>query len=64
MAKVQVQVAGGAIKQMEANSIRQLKGQLSGVSAYQATVNGEPASDSHSLSDFEFVTLTEKTKGA
>jgi hypothetical protein len=63
MASVQVQVAGGSIKQVEADTIEELKAKL-GASTHQATVNGEPQDGDYDLSDFEFVTLTAKVKGA
>ena len=64
MAKVQVQVPGGDIKQHEAETIADLKSVVGGVDKHQATVNGEPQDDDFELSDFEFVVFSEKVKGA
>lgn len=63
MAKVQVQVTGGAIQQKEASTVGELK-TLLGVVAYTATVNGEPSSDSDELNDYEFISLAPAVKGA
>lgn len=63
MAKVQVQVTGGAIQQKEVGTVGDVKSQYPGAN-YTATVNGEPADDSYVLSDYEFITLTESVKGA
>ena len=62
MAKVQAQVTGGAIKQIEASTVKDVKTQL-GVPGYTAQVNGDPQNDDYDLSDFEFVSLTEAVKG-
>jgi hypothetical protein len=62
-AKVTVQPVGAALSQREAHDIRDLKSQL-GLSSYQATVNGEPVDDDYELSDYEFVSLAPKVKGA
>lgn len=61
MAKVQAQVAGGAIKQIEADTVADVKQQLN-VPNYTATVNGEPESDSYELEDYEFVALAQPVK--
>lgn len=63
MAKVQAQVVGGDIKQHEADTVASLKSALN-LGNYQATVNGEPVDDDHQLSDYEFVALAPKVKGA
>jgi len=63
MAKVQAQVAGGDIKQIEATTVADVKSAL-GVPKHTATVNGEPEDDGYYLSDYEFVSLAESTKGA
>lgn len=63
MAKVHAQVVGGQIKEIEANSVAEIKAILN-ASTYTATVNGDPADDSHELSDFEFVSLAPAVKGA
>lgn len=63
MARVTVQVAGGSEKQVEAESIADLKEQL-GLEGYTASVDGEPADDSHQLENFQFVSLSQQVKGA
>lgn len=63
MAKVQVQVTGGSIQQVEAYNVAALKAQLN-VPTYQATVNGESEDDNYELSDYEFVVLSPAVKGA
>lgn len=62
MAKVQVQVSGGDIKQKEAGTVSELKSQL-GLDGYIATVNGEPVSSDYNLDDYEFVTFSKAEKG-
>ena len=63
MAKVQAQVVGGSIKQIEANTVGEVKEQLSSPT-YTATVNGEPEADDYQLEDYEFVSLAPAVKGA
>lgn len=63
MAKVTAQAVGGALKQCEAKTVGEVKEQLE-LTSYQATVNGEPADDDYELSDYEFVSLAPKVKGA
>ena len=63
MAKVTVQAVGGALKEGNADTVAELKRQL-GLATYQASVNGEPADDDYELSDYEFVSLAPKVKGA
>lgn len=63
MPKVNVQVIGGAIKQIEANTVGDVKTAMD-AGKYTATVNGEPAEDSYVLSDYEFVALAPQVKGA
>lgn len=63
MAKVQAQVVGGDIKHLEAETVGDIKRQLSQPS-YQATVNGEPEDDDYALVDYEFVSLAPAVKGA
>jgi hypothetical protein len=62
MAKVQVQVLGGDIKQIEAATVAEAKQQM-GVPSHTATVNGEPATDSTELEDYQFVSLSPAVKG-
>lgn len=64
MASVQVQSVGGDITKYDAETIAELKSQIGGLSKHQATVNGEPQDDDYELSDYEFVTFSEKIKGA
>ncbi len=62
MAKVQVQVAGGAIQQKdEVTTIGELAG-IVGASGYVATVNGEPQESDYELNDFEFVSFAKPVK--
>lgn len=61
MAKVQVQVAGGAILQKEADCVCDLQRKV-GAEGYQAAVNGEPVDSDYELSDFEFVTFAKPVK--
>jgi hypothetical protein len=63
MAKVNVQVTGGSIKQVECDTVGQVKEMLDAAS-YTATVNGEPASNDTELNDYEFVALAPAVKGA
>ena len=63
MAKVTVQLTGGAPQIKEATTIAELKNML-GLSKHVATVNGEPEESDYELSDYEFVTFTESVKGA
>lgn len=61
MAKVQVQVAGGEIKQVEASDLQSLKDSL-GASDHVANVNGEPQTNGYTLRDFDFVSLAKAVK--
>lgn len=61
MAKVQVQVAGGAIQQKEVGTVGELARSVN-ASGYQATVNGEPVTDTYELNDFEFVSFAKPVK--
>ena len=63
MAKVNAQVTGGAIKQIEAETVAEVKAQLQ-AAGYTATVNGEPEGDDYELADYEFVSLAPAVKGA
>lgn len=62
MAKVNAQVVGGQIQQIEANTVREVKQKLNAAN-YAAAVNGEPASDDQELSDYEYVSLSPAVKG-
>lgn len=63
MAKIHAQVIGGTIKELDCQTITEVKN-LMDAANYTATVNGEPESDDYELSDFEFVTLAPAVKGA
>lgn len=63
MAKVQAQVVGGEIKQHEATTVAELQEMLS-LTNYKAQVNGEEVDADYKLSDYEFVSFSQKTKGA
>lgn len=63
MAQVQAQVIGGSIVQRTASTVGELKQQM-GVPNHQGSVNGRPVDDSYSLRDYEFVSFSEKVKGA
>lgn len=63
MAKIHAQVAGGSIKEIEADTVGEVKSMMD-AEKYTATVNGDPVSDDHELSDFEFVALAPSVKGA
>lgn len=65
MMKVNVQVLGGQIQQIEVaegTTVREIKNRLS-VPSHTAVVNGESASDDQVLSAFEFVSLAPSVKG-
>lgn len=61
MARVQVQVAGGAIQNKEADTVEGLSAQV-GAAGYIATVNGEPQDGDYELNDFEFVSFAKPVK--
>lgn len=61
MAKVQVQVAGGAIQTKEANCINDLATMVGAV-GYQASVNGEPVDGDTILEEYNFVTFSKAVK--
>ena len=63
MAKVQAQVLGGEIKQLDdVNAVTDVKSRLQATN-HVATVNGEPVEDDYQLSDYEFVSLSPAVKG-
>lgn len=64
MAKnVIAQVLGGEKKVLDdVYTVADVKAKL-GASAYTASVNGSPASDSESLEDGDFVSLSQAVKG-
>lgn len=62
--KVTVQAVGGQPKVFDnIETVGELKEQMN-LGSYQASVNGEPADDDYELSDYEFVSLAPKVKGA
>lgn len=63
MAKVIVQVTGGSKQEKTASTVQELKNLL-GAGTYTANVNGEPADNSQTLQDFDFVVLAPAVKGA
>lgn len=63
MAKIQVQVLGGPIKQIDVGTVADVKNTLE-VPQHTATVNGNPVSDNYTLNDYEFVSLAPAVKGA
>lgn len=63
MAKVVARVLGGEIKEVTGvNTVADVKSRL-GASNHKATVNGEPAEDTYTLSDEDFVSLAPAVKG-
>lgn len=62
MAKVNVQVLGGTIKQIEADTVADVKSQLS-VPNHTATVNGDSVDGNYVLEDYQFVSLSPAVKG-
>lgn len=63
MAKVIVQVTGGAKQEVEASTIGEVKGKL-GATGYTANLNGNPADDTKPVQAYDFVTLAPPVKGA
>lgn len=61
MAKVHVQVAGGEIQEIEADTVEEAQKQVNAAN-YQAAVNGEPVDAEFELSDFEFVSFAKPVK--
>lgn len=62
MAKVNVQVLGGTIKQIDAETVADVKNQLN-VPQHTATVNGDSVDGSYLLEDYQFVMLSPAVKG-
>lgn len=62
MAKVIAKVIGGQPKEMDAESVADLKAQLS-LTNYTASVNGSTVEDGYELTDYEFVSLSPSVKG-
>lgn len=60
--KITVQVAGGASKTVNANTVGELK-QMLNVPNHTALVNGEPAKDNFVLGDYNYVNLSPAVKG-
>ena len=61
MAKVQAQVVGGQIKQLDTDTVGSIK-QILGAPNHAAAVNGNPADDGYRLRDYEFVSLSSTVK--
>lgn len=62
MAKVNVQVLGGQIKQIDADTVAEVKTQLN-VPNHTATVNGDSVDGTYELEDYQFVMLSPAVKG-
>lgn len=61
--KITVQVLGGSPQVIDGPStIADVKRKLN-LSNHTASVNGDPADDSHELDDYSFVTLSPSVKG-
>ncbi len=64
MAQVSAKVAGGSLQIVSnVSTVGDVKRKL-GAEKHTASVNGEPADDSQTLNDDEFVTLAPSVKGA
>lgn len=63
MAQVVVKVLGSSPRDVEASTVGDVKRSLH-LEKYSAAVNGDPASDSTTLSENDFVTLSPSVKGA
>lgn len=61
MAKIHVQVAGGEIQEIEADTVSEAQDKVN-AGNYQAAVNGEPVDADYELSDFEFVSFAKPVK--
>jgi hypothetical protein len=62
MAKVIVKVLGSAPREIDADSVGELKSEL-GLDSYSASVNGDPADSSTELSEGQLVTFAPSVKG-
>lgn len=63
MARVAAIVVGGSEKFLDAETVKEVKEQLS-AATYTATVNGDPADNDQELRDNDFVSLAPSVKGA
>lgn len=64
MAKVQVQVVGGSIQQVDGvSSVQDILTKL-GLVNHSASVNGDAVTATYELSDYEYVSLAPNVKGA
>ena len=64
MAKnITAKVVGGEAEVVEANTVQDAFNALGLDGSYTATVNGQAADFSQSLSDYQFVSFSEKVKG-
>lgn len=61
MAKIHVQVAGGEIQEIEADTVEEAQKQVNAAN-YQAAVNGEPVDGEFELEDFQFVSFAKPVK--
>ena len=61
MAKVYAKVAGGNPKEINCETLKCVKEQMS-ASGYVATVNGEPEDDSYTLANDDFIVLAKPVK--
>jgi len=62
MAQVNVKITGGSVKEMEADTVGELKTKLN-LGNYTATINGEPAENDQDLEDYNFVVFSAAVKG-
>lgn len=63
MAKVSVKVSGGALKELEVDTIKEARIELGLDKTYTATVNGEPEDDGYETNDFEYIVFAPAVKG-
>ena len=64
MSKVQAQVVGGSIQQVEGvSTVQDIMTKL-GLVNHAASVNGEAVTANYELSDYEYVSLAPNVKGA
>lgn len=61
MAKVHVQVAGGEIQEIEADTVADAQKKVNAAN-YQAAVNGEPVDGDYELEEYQFVTFAKPVK--
>lgn len=62
--KIRAQVVGGQVKDFDGvGTVQDLANAMQLEGNYKATVNGEPAEFTDSLSNYAYVTFAEKVKG-